>query len=107
MEFIDYEDFAKLDIRTARILNVEDVEGSKKLYKMVLEVGTEKRVVVAGIKESYSKEELIGKTVILLYNLKPKKILGIESQGMLLAVGDKEIALLTTDKEVPSGLRVS
>ncbi len=104
---ITYEEFKKVDLRTAKVKKVEDVEGAEKLYKITLDVGGEERIVLGGLKPYYTKEELEGKTVIIVYNLQPKKMFGMESQGMLLAVEkDGIVSLLTTDKEMPSGLRV-
>ena len=103
---ISIEDFLKLDLRTAKVLEVERVEGTDKLLKIKLKVGEEERTIVSGIAEYYKPEDLVGKTIIIVYNLKPRKIRGVESQGMLLAVKDGEV-LLTTNKEVESGLRVS
>lgn len=82
---IAYDDFSKLDLRVGEITNVEDVEGADKLYKVTLKIGGETRVIASGIKEHYSKEELLGKKIAVIYNLKPRTIRGIESKGMLLA----------------------
>ena len=102
-ETITYEDFAKLDLRTATIKVVEEIEGSDKLYKLTL---NDKRTICAGIKQFYEKEELIGKTIIIIANLAPRKLKGVESQGMLLATdGDKPI-LLTTLEECESGKKI-
>ncbi|MCJ7497061.1 MAG: methionine--tRNA ligase subunit beta, partial [candidate division Zixibacteria bacterium] len=105
---ISIEDFAKLDIRVAKVLEVERVEGAKKLLKLKIEFGDEKREVVAGIAEYYKPEELIGKEIILLANLKPARIRGIESKGMLLAAQDGEnLTILTIDKKVKPGAKIS
>src|SRR3989344_4136192 len=86
-ETIKFSDWQKLDLRTGKILNIEDVEGADKLYKLSVDLGKElgKRTIVAGIKEHYKKEQLKNKTCIIFTNLEPRKIRGIESQGMLLA----------------------
>jgi len=100
---ITYEDFAKLDLRTAKILEVEEIEGADKLYKLTL---NNKRTICAGIKPYYNKEELIGKTTIIIANLEPRKLKGIISEGMLLAAdGDKPI-LLTTLEECESDNKI-
>ena len=101
---ITIEDFAKLRLRTATILAAERIEGADKLLKLQIDVGGEKRQLVAGIAKHYTPEELVGKTIVVIANLKPAKLRGVESQGMLLAAfsGD-ELKLLTTDGELPSG----
>jgi len=107
MENISFNDFSKLDLRSAKIITVENIEGKDKLYKLTIDLGSEKRTLVAGLKEFYSKDELLGKTIIVLANLEPKKLAGIESQGMLLAAESGEkVALLTLDKELPAGSEV-
>ena len=106
-EKVSFNDFMKLDLRTAKILEVEDIEGKDKLYKITIEVGKEKRTLIAGLKEYYSKEELQGKTIIILANLEPKKLGGILSEGMLLAAEENgKVGLLTLDKELASGSQV-
>lgn len=104
---ISIEDFAKLDLRVGKITKVEDHPNAEKLYVLEVDLGDEKRTLVAGIKKWYKKGELLGKYVIVLTNLEPKKIRGIESQGMLLAADDGEnVAILTIDKEVKLGARI-
>ncbi len=110
MDQIKYDDFAKLDLRVATIKKVEDIEGADKLYKLEIEVGKEKRTICAGIKQHYKKDELKGKQIIIVSNLEPRKMKGIESQGMLLAaVSDdhSKVTLISPDKKVDSGLKVS
>lgn len=107
-EMIDIEDFSKLDLRVAKVLEAERVEGAKKLLKLKVDFGEEKREIVAGIAEFYKPEGLIGKSIILLTNLKPARIRGIESNGMLLAASEGEsLVLLTTDKEIKPGAKIS
>ena len=103
---ITYEDFAKLDIRTAKILEAEPL--GEKLIKMKVKVGSEERSLVAGIQKWYNPEQLIGKTIVMLFNLKPRKLLGVESQGMILGVDSDvdeggDYILLTPDKETEDG----
>ena len=107
MEIINFDDFSKLNIRVGKIIDAEDVEGSNKLIKMKVDIGDEERQIVAGISKYYSLDELTNKTVIVLINLEPRKIFGIESQGMLLASidGDK-VSLLQTDKEMIPGSEI-
>jgi methionyl-tRNA synthetase len=106
--FISIDDFAKLDLRVAKVLEAEKVEGADKLLKLKLEMGGQIRQVVSGIAKDYSPEELPGKYVILLANLKPAKLRGIESQGMILAAADKNsLSLVTIDKVVNTGIKVT
>ncbi|QWK20021.1 MAG: methionine--tRNA ligase subunit beta [Hydrogenobacter thermophilus] len=108
MEVIGIEDFLKLDIRLAKIVDAQRVEGSEKLLKLKVSLGGEERVVVAGIAKHYKPDELIGKKILLLANLKPRKIMGIESQGMVLALSDGErLSLIVPDREMEEGTRVS
>ena len=107
-EMITIDDFAKLDLRVAKVLDAEKVEGADKLLKLRLEVGDEVRQVVSGIAKHYSPQELIGKSVILVANLKPVKLKGIESRGMILAaVDDNDLVLVTVDKAIKSGSKIS
>ena len=104
---ISYKDFEKLDLRVAEILNVEDHPNADKLYVLRLRIGKEEKTIVAGIKKHYSKEELIGKKIIIINNLEPAKLRGIESNGMLLAASDDEkVVLLTIDKDINSGTHI-
>jgi methionyl-tRNA synthetase len=82
---ISIEDFMKVELRTAKVLTAERVEKSKKLLKLSVDVGSEQRTLVAGIAEAYEPEALVGKTVVIVFNLKPAKLMGIESNGMVLA----------------------
>ena len=106
-EFITIDDFDKIKLKTAKVLAAEKVEKADKLLKLTVEVGNEVRTVVSGIAKSYTPEDMVGKTVILITNLKPAKIRGIESNGMILATSDDgEINIITTHKEGKSGLEV-
>ncbi|MCX6136953.1 MAG: methionine--tRNA ligase [Ignavibacteriales bacterium] len=102
---VGFEDFQKIDLRVAKIIACEPVPKSKKLLRLQVEIGGEKRQIVAGIAQQRSPEELIGKSVIVVANLAPATLMGVESQGMLLAThGDGEaFALLTVSNDVPSG----
>ncbi|HPX92530.1 MAG TPA: methionine--tRNA ligase subunit beta, partial [Spirochaetota bacterium] len=82
---IEISDFTKVDIRVAKILEAERVDGSEKLLRLQIDTGKEKRQIVAGIAQSYTPEKVKGKKILLVANLKPAKIFGIESNGMLLA----------------------
>jgi methionyl-tRNA synthetase len=104
---ISIDDFFKTKLKTAKIVAAERVPDAKKLLKLQLEVGSEKRQIVSGIAESYSPEELIGKTIIIVSNLQSATIRGVESAGMLLAAGKGDkIRLATFDGDVPSGIDV-
>ena len=106
-KLITIEDFAKLDLRVAKIENAERVEGTSKLVRLEVSLGDERRTIVAGIARDYACEELIGKKIIILANLQPKEIRGVKSEGMLLAAeADGKIALLTVDKDIKEGARV-
>ena len=101
---IDIDDFAKIDLRTGTILEAEPVKKADKLLKLQVDLGFEKRQIIAGIAQKYSPDSLIGMEVVIVANLKPVKLRGELSQGMLLAVGDKEaISLITTEKTTPPG----
>ncbi|MGB9699157.1 MAG: methionine--tRNA ligase [Thermodesulfobacteriota bacterium] len=103
---VTMEDFQKLDLRVGKILAAENIKKSEKLLKLTVDLG-ETRTVVAGIARDYRPEEIVGKTVILIANLQPTKIMGIESQGMVLAAESKAgISLLTLDKEAEVGAKV-
>ncbi|MCK5834446.1 MAG: methionine--tRNA ligase subunit beta, partial [Lentisphaeria bacterium] len=108
IELIDIEDFAKVSLKTAKVISAEPVEGASKLLKLQVEVGQEKRQVIAGIADFYQPEALIGKLVVLVSNLKPAEIRGVESNGMLLAAKKKKkLALITIDAEdFPTGVSV-
>jgi len=108
VELISIDDFKKIQLRTAKIIEAENVPKSKKLIKLQVEVGEEKRQIVAGIAEYYSPEQLIGKLVIIVYNLQPAKLMGTESHGMLLAANkDGKLSLITVeDSSLGSGAEV-
>ncbi len=100
---ITYDDVMNVKLRTAKILEAEKVEGADKLLKLQVEVGDEKRQLIAGIAQHYSAEEVVGKIVVMVVNLKPAKIRGVESQGMLLCASvGKELKLITVDGELSS-----
>jgi methionine--tRNA ligase beta chain len=103
---INYADFEKLDLRVAEIQNAEDIEGADKLYKLTISLGEEVRTICAGIKQFYNHEELKGKKIIVLTNLEPRKLKGIESQGMLLAASNKDhtkVSLISPDQDMAPG----
>ena len=105
---ITIEDFMKVDLRVAKVLTAEKVPNSRKLVKLSIDVGTEQRTLVAGIAEAYEPEQLVGRTIVMVFNLKPAKLMGIESNGMVLAAspdGGKP-TLVGFDQDVPPGARV-
>ena len=103
---IGIEDFMNTDLRTAQINECEPVPKSDKLLKLQLDLGYEKRQVVSGIAKFYKPEELIGKKVIVVSNLKPVKLRGVESNGMILASGEDDVRVIFLDKDTPNGQRV-
>jgi len=104
---VSYEDFVKLDLRIAKIDSVEPIPGKTKIVKGVVELGSEKRVVIIGGAEFYQPKDLIGKTVVVVANLEPKKLAGIESNAMLLAADvDDKPYWLTVVEDVPSGTKI-
>ena len=107
MQNITYDDFIKLDIRIAKILGTEKIPGKSKIIKGIIDLGEEKREVIIGGAEYYQSEELVGKTVVVIANLEPRKIAGIESNAMLLAadVNDKPF-WLTVSEDVPLGTKI-
>ena len=103
---IDYEEFAKVDLRVGKIIAVEAVPKSNKLLKLKIDIG-EERTIVAGIGKNYTPAELIGKTIVVVANLKPAKLMGVESYGMLLATDtDKGLTVLTFDREARTGAKI-
>ena len=105
-EEISYDDFMKVDLRLAKVMACEEVKKSKKLLKLTLDVAGEERTVVSGIKKWYAPQDLVGKTVVLVANLKPATLCGVESRGMVLAVSDpadENLALIGPSADMPSG----
>ena len=98
MSLIGIDDFRRVDLRVAKVIEAAKVEGSKKLIKLVVDLGAEKRQIIAGLAEYYKPEDLVGKYIVVVANLQPKKMMGLESQGMLLATCDKPV-LLTIEKD--------
>jgi len=109
-EEIGFQDWEKLDLRVGEIIKVEDIENADKLYKLEIDVGElGTRVIVAGIKKFYEKEEIEGKRCIILANLEPRKMKGVESEGMILAaVNDSEdkIVLIQPEKDIELGSKI-
>lgn len=107
METVPFEDFAKLQLRVAKIVRVEDHPDADKLYLLTVDGGEEERQIVAGMKPYYSPDELLGRSIVVVWNLDPAKIRGQVSQGMLLAAQDGDtVSLLTPEKAVAPGSKV-
>lgn len=109
-ENIKFSEWEKFDLRVGKILDVEDIEGADKLYKLSIDLGKElgKRTLVAGLKPHYKKEELKGKSCVVFTNLEPRKLKGIESQGMILASvspDESEVRLIHPDAKPGSKIR--
>ncbi len=109
---ITYDDFAKLDLRTAKVLEVSDHPNADKLICLKIDLGGEQRQIIAGIKQHCSPESLLGRDIVVVANLQPRKMRGLESHGMLLAASygneeERQVVILTTDKPVPPGSSVS
>ena len=103
---IDYEDFAKIDLRVAKILEAEAVPKSNKLLKLKIDIG-EERTIVAGIGKDYNPADLVGKKVVIVANLKPAKLMGVESRGMILATDtDQGLTILSFDREAKTGAKI-
>jgi len=105
---ITIDEFLKIDLRVAKVLAAEKVPNSRKLMKLSIDVGTEQRTLVAGIAEAYEPDQLVGKTVGIVFNLKPAKLMGVESNGMILAAspeGGKPV-LVAFDGEISPGARI-
>ena len=106
---ITFDDFTKLDIRTARIVAAEKVKKAKKLLQLTVDLGFEQRTIVSGIAEYYEPEDIIGQEVALLINLEPRKIRGVESQGMILMAENAkgELSFVAPQKDWPSGFNIA
>jgi len=104
---IDYDDFTKIELRVVKVIAAETIPKAKKLLKLKVDCAGEIRQVIAGISQYYKPEDLVGRQIVLLMNLKPRKLMGLESQGMILAANSKEgIAVVVPEKEVPEGSEV-
>jgi methionine--tRNA ligase beta chain len=105
---INFEEFEKIDLRAGKVIEAERVEGSDKLLKLQIDLGEEKRQILAGISKTYAPEELINKTLIVIINLEPRMLMGLESQGMVLAVKDNNnLSVLIPEKEIIPGSKIS
>ena len=107
-EEIQFDDFAKIDLRIAKIVNAEHVEGAEKLLKLTLDIGLTEKQVFAGIKSAYAPEDLVGKLTVMVANLAPRKMRFGLSEGMVLAAGPggKDLFILNPDEGAKPGMRV-
>lgn len=108
MDIITFDEFKRMDFRVAHVLQAERVPGTAKLLKLEVDLGTEKRQMVAGVAETYAPEDLVGRKLVVIVNLKPAVIRGIESQAMLLAAvtADDKAIIPFFDRDVPAGAKV-
>ena len=107
-ETISFKDFQKMDLRVGRVLEAKDVPNSRNLILLSMDIGTEVRQMVAAIKGFYKPEELIGKNIAVIVNLEPRRVMGLESKGMILAAVEREKPIiLMPEKEVEPGTPVS
>lgn len=107
---VNFQDFKNLDIRVAEIKEVKEIPNADKLYILKIDIGGEEREIVAGIKKHYKPDELMGKKIVVLANLEPAVIRGVQSNGMLLAASDnsrEKIVILTPEKDMAPGSRIS
>ena len=106
-DFCEFDDFLKLDLRVGKVIECERVKKSEKLLRFTLQTGSETRQILSGIAKFHSPEELIGKNVIFIANFKPRKMMGLESQGMILSAEfGEELSVLTTLKDIQSGAEI-
>lgn len=104
---ISIDRFLEVDLRVAQVLSAERIEGTDKLFRLQIDLGDEQRQLVAGVAQAYETEALVGKRIVVVANLKPARIRGVESQGMLLAADlDGRPIVATFDEAVPPGTRV-
>ena len=108
MEKISFNEWQKMDFRVAKVLDAEDHPNADKLMVLKIDLGNEQRIIVAGIKGHYNKEEMIGKKIVVFTNLEPAMLRGVKSEGMLLAAADKnKVILLSPEKDIVEGSKVS
>ena len=105
---ISFQEWQKVELKVAKIESAEDIPGKDRLYRLLIDLGGEKRQIVAGLRQYYTKEQLAGKSIVVVSNLEPVRIAGLESQAMLLAAKDKDggYKVVTIDESVPAGTKV-
>ena len=107
MTKISIEDFSRVDLRVAEVVAAEKVAKSKRLLKLTVKVGSETRTLVAGIAEHYEPASLVGRKVVIVANLEPATLMGVESNGMVLAASEgNDLALVVVDRDLPAGAKV-
>ena len=109
---INYEDFCRLDLRVAKVIEAENHPNADKLICMKIDLGGEQREIIAGLRGYYEPSELVGKEIVVVANLAPRKMRGLESHGMLLAAsneseGERSLVILTTEKPIEAGAEIS
>ena len=110
MEDVSFNEWLNIDLRAGEILDVEEITGADKLYKLKVDLGTETRILVAGLRQHYTKEELNGKRCVVFTNLESKKLKGIESHGMILAASNEDhsqVKLIQPDGAIALGAKIS
>lgn len=103
---ISYDEFSKCDFRVGTVLSAERVEGSPKLLKLSVSLGEETRQILAGIGKAYEPEALLNKQIVVIANLEPRMLMGLESQGMVLAATDGTPVILMPERSVPPGSKI-
>lgn len=104
---INLDDFKKVELKVAKVISAEPIEGSEKLLKLQVDLGSEQRQILSGIAKYYQPQDLVGRSIVIIANLEPRMMMGLESQGMVLAAGDGDtVSLLLPDKDMPAGASV-
>lgn len=104
---INFDEFKKVELRVAKVIEAERVEGSEKLIKLQVDLGSEQKQIIAGIGKFYEPENLIGKEIAIVANLEPRKLMGLESHGMILCASDgNTLAFLTPEKFITPGAEI-
>lgn len=106
MSNINIEDFSKIELRVGTVLEAEEVSGSDKLIKQIVDFGEEKRQILSGIKQWYKPSDLVGKQFVYVTNLEPRKMMGLESEGMILCTDTKRPIPIKPSKKVPAGIKL-
>lgn len=106
-EEITFEDFCKLDLRVGKIKQAEKIQDSEKLLKFIVDFGEEERQIISGVAQYYEAEEMIGRSIVAVLNLKPREIFGYKSEGMILFSNNKKPIILKPEEEVAPGSIIS
>jgi len=105
---INIDEFKKVELKVAKVLSAENIPGSEKLLKLEVDLGSEKRQILSGIAKYYQAADLVGRLIVFVSNLEPRQMMGMESQGMVLAAHDDQVfSVLTPDKDIPPGTVIS